>query len=62
MKTFREFLLTKEGLWQNPGLPDGKGTKRPPQKDLYNSRFDGSPVGNAAAAQPQRSAKTMKKK
>lgn len=61
MKTFREFLLTKEGLWQNPGLPDGKGTKRPPQKDLYNSRYDGSPVGGATTA-PQRPVKTMKKK
>lgn len=60
--------LREGGMWSNPGVIDGKGTKRPPQKDLYNSRHDGSSGagamgGSAAQAPPMpMPKKTMKKK
>lgn len=66
MKTFREFLqIIEGGMWSNPGIVDGKGTKRSPQKDLYNSRFDdtsGATGGPPAQPMQMPPKKAMKKK
>ena len=56
MRTFREFLLAREGgLFMNPGLPDKPGTKRinPKNPNLRNGTNQAGPVVTPQPQAPQ---------
>ena len=63
MKTFKEFILLREGgLWMNPPIqdnPSNPGTKRRNAKALYNHRY-GSPAGGGGAMMPTAPSKMKK--